>query len=192
MDGNKGTLTVVGDVEPVPIFKALKKIGETPEIVSVGPPKPQRCQPYCYCGSCQSYSYSDQQQKWWDPLKPSCPLPCNRSWCNQCELVAVEYPSAYDSGQCSIQWVLPLMLISSLQNFFILPFPFLVLSEWDWDSWSSCIYCEFLFMVLSWYEGISQCLRLSVDFRQQDYHIIPIITSPYKLLQPQTNPHFLR
>ncbi|XP_057517576.1 heavy metal-associated isoprenylated plant protein 39-like [Amaranthus tricolor] len=103
MDGHKGTLTVVGDVEPVPIFKALKKIGETPEIVTVGPPRPQRCEPYCYCGSCQSYSYSDQQQKWRDPLKLSCPLPCNRSWCNQCELVAVEYPPAYDSGQCSIQ-----------------------------------------------------------------------------------------
>ncbi|KMT09984.1 hypothetical protein BVRB_5g122000 [Beta vulgaris subsp. vulgaris] len=101
MDGNKGILTVIGEVEPVPIFKALKKIGQTPEIVSVGPPKPQRCGPYCYCGSCQKYS--DQQQRQWS--NPPCSSPCNKSWCKQCELVAVVgYPpySGYDPGMCSI------------------------------------------------------------------------------------------
>ncbi|KAL2934913.1 Heavy metal-associated isoprenylated plant protein 43 [Bienertia sinuspersici] len=101
MDGNKGTLTVVGEVEPVPIFKALKKIKQTPEIVTVGPPKSQRCGPNCYCSSC-----SDQQQKGWNPPMYPCSVPCNRSWCKQCELVTVGYPHTsdyYDSGMCSIQ-----------------------------------------------------------------------------------------
>ncbi|XP_021836090.1 heavy metal-associated isoprenylated plant protein 2-like [Spinacia oleracea] len=102
MDGNKGILTVVGEVEPVPIFKALKKIGQTPEIVSVGPPKPQRCGPYCNCSSCRSYN--DQQQKGWDPPMYPCSFPCNRSCCKECQLVAVAYsPSCNDSGMCSIQ-----------------------------------------------------------------------------------------
>ncbi|KNA13666.1 hypothetical protein SOVF_114580 [Spinacia oleracea] len=82
MDDNKGILTVVGEVEPVPIFKALKKIGQTPEIVSVGPPKPQRRGPFYNCSSCRSYS--DPQQKGWDTAMYPCSLPCNRSCCKEC------------------------------------------------------------------------------------------------------------
>ncbi|XP_021765369.1 uncharacterized protein LOC110729892 [Chenopodium quinoa] len=103
MDVNKGTLTVVGEVEPVPLFKALKKIGQSPEIMNVGPPKPQRCGPYCYCSSCRSSGDQQQKEGWSYPAYP-CSVPCNRSWCRHCELVAVEYPPyCNDSGMCSIQ-----------------------------------------------------------------------------------------
>ncbi|CAO2818325.1 unnamed protein product [Amaranthus hypochondriacus] len=107
MNGEKGILTVVGEVEPVPIFKALKKTGVTPEIVSVGPPIPQRCGPYCNCSSCQLYGH--QLQKTWNEPVNTCslalPCSCNRTWCNckQCELVAVDYPPTDNTGQCSIQ-----------------------------------------------------------------------------------------
>lgn len=106
MNGEKGILTVVGEVEPVPIFKALKKTGVTPEIVSVGPPIPQRCGPYCNCSSCQLYGH--QLQKTWNEPVNTCslalPCSCNRTWCKQCELVAVDYPPTDNTGQCSIQW----------------------------------------------------------------------------------------
>lgn len=101
MDSKKGTLTVVGEVEPVPVFKALKKIKQTPEIISVGPPKPHG--PYCTCSLCRPYS--DQMQKGWDPPMYPCSVPCNNPWCKQCQLVSMRYlHSDYDSGMCSIQW----------------------------------------------------------------------------------------
>ncbi|KAK9704751.1 hypothetical protein RND81_07G008800 [Saponaria officinalis] len=88
MDVNKAILTVVGEVEPVPIFMALKKICVKVEIVSVGPPKPERP--------------NDQHQPWRPGPAPSCQYGCN-SYCKQCELIAVGHPfSAADSGQCSI------------------------------------------------------------------------------------------
>ncbi|KAK9671568.1 hypothetical protein RND81_12G039200, partial [Saponaria officinalis] len=88
IDVNKPILTVVGEVKPVPIFMALKKICVKAEIVSVGPPKPERP--------------NDQQQPWRPGPAPSCQYDCN-SYCKQCELIAVGNPlSAADAGQCSV------------------------------------------------------------------------------------------
>ncbi|OWM86101.1 heavy metal-associated isoprenylated plant protein 2-like isoform X1 [Punica granatum] len=39
IDGDKGTVTVIGDVDPVLVYKQLKKVKKSPNIVSVGPPK---------------------------------------------------------------------------------------------------------------------------------------------------------
>ncbi|KAL8168236.1 hypothetical protein V2J09_009735 [Rumex salicifolius] len=53
VDAEKKTVTVVGSVEPSPIFRALKKIKKNPEILSVGPPKPKcrYCKYFvCACG----------------------------------------------------------------------------------------------------------------------------------------------
>ena len=59
IDGEK--VTVVGDVDPVLITEAVRKIGKVAEIESVGPPKPPEhkspvknphppwCYDYCYC-----------------------------------------------------------------------------------------------------------------------------------------------
>lgn len=91
VDASKGTLTIVGEIEPVPIFKMLKKIGKTPEIVSVGPPRP-KCEPWCNCTFCCPYVNQTHPTH-------SCP-----SYCKQCEVVTVSYPSSsFDGpGQCSI------------------------------------------------------------------------------------------
>ncbi|KAK9147169.1 hypothetical protein Sjap_007072 [Stephania japonica] len=40
VDGEKGTLTVVGEVDPVEVTRRLRKTGKVIEIVSVGPNKP--------------------------------------------------------------------------------------------------------------------------------------------------------
>ncbi|KAJ8434416.1 hypothetical protein Cgig2_002618 [Carnegiea gigantea] len=109
VDASKGTLTIVGEVEPVPIFKKLTKIGKTPEIVSVGPPPPKcgpcctcslcrpyvmtKCEPWCTCSLCRPY------------LKRIPPYPSQYfpSYSKQCELVDVSYPAySDDTGQCSI------------------------------------------------------------------------------------------
>ena len=97
VDASKGTLTIVGEVEPVPIFKKLKKIGKKPEIVSVGPPKP-KCERWCSCSFCRPYVQCTPSHYSFVPSYPK-----------QCELVAVTYPPPYDSeasssGQCSIVW----------------------------------------------------------------------------------------
>ncbi|XP_020108899.1 heavy metal-associated isoprenylated plant protein 39-like [Ananas comosus] len=42
LDGEKGTLTVIGDVDVVLIVKALRKAGKAAEIVSVGPEKEEK------------------------------------------------------------------------------------------------------------------------------------------------------
>lgn len=42
LDGEKGTLTVIGDVDVVLIVKALRKAGKAVEIVSVGPEKEEK------------------------------------------------------------------------------------------------------------------------------------------------------
>ncbi|CAL2276005.1 unnamed protein product [Prunus armeniaca] len=74
VDGQKGTLTVVGDVDPVLVVKRLRKIGKTAQIISVGPPKPPEPKPSLL-------------------LLPPC--------CNQCELVGFRY-APYDGGLCNI------------------------------------------------------------------------------------------
>ncbi|XP_021849157.1 heavy metal-associated isoprenylated plant protein 39-like [Spinacia oleracea] len=97
VDASKGTLTIIGEVEPVPIFKKLKKIGKQPEIISVGPPRPKYCPPHCICNFCRPYY-----------LQCSEPLPYHTvpSYSNNhCQFVAVQYPScSYDDGpgQCTI------------------------------------------------------------------------------------------
>ncbi|KAK9102425.1 hypothetical protein Sjap_019679 [Stephania japonica] len=62
VDGEKGTVTVVGEVDPVEVTCGLRKTGKEVEIVSVGPNKPPE-----------------------KPPEPSKPLP---PCCNDCQLVA--------------------------------------------------------------------------------------------------------
>ncbi|KAJ0078889.1 hypothetical protein Patl1_24649 [Pistacia atlantica] len=68
VDGEKGTLTVVGDVDPVLVVKRLKKIKKCPQIVSIGPPKPP------------------EPEK---PKPPPLPVPCLPPSCKDCQLVAI-------------------------------------------------------------------------------------------------------
>ncbi|CAI9764510.1 unnamed protein product [Fraxinus pennsylvanica] len=76
---DKGTVTVVGTVDPVCVITAIRKTGKFSEITSVGPPKkPDPPKP--------------------DPPKPCPPLP---ACCKQCQLVGVSYVT-YDSAPCSI------------------------------------------------------------------------------------------
>lgn len=78
VDGEKGTLRVVGDVDPVLVVKRPRKAGKVAEIISVGPPKP-----------------SQPKQIPSVFLLPPC--------CNQCELVGViSYASYFDGGACTI------------------------------------------------------------------------------------------
>ncbi|KAL9227647.1 hypothetical protein vseg_003314 [Gypsophila vaccaria] len=100
MDVNKGVLTIVGEVEPVPIFKALKKIGVKPEIMSVGPPKPVGHSVYCNCNLCRPQS--DQPPTLYPGAAVPCQPCCNNSYCNRCQVIAVRYPDLPDTGQCSI------------------------------------------------------------------------------------------
>ncbi|KAL5767026.1 hypothetical protein ACOSQ2_013809 [Xanthoceras sorbifolium] len=77
VDGEKGTLTVVGDVDPVCVIKKLRKIGKVAEIETVGPPKPPEPKPPVIL-----------------PLPPCC---------KDCQYVAVGYGySPYDNRICSI------------------------------------------------------------------------------------------
>lgn len=58
MDNEKGTLTVVGTVDPACLTKKIRKSGKMAEIISVGPPKPPEKKeppkplPAC-CNNCQ-------------------------------------------------------------------------------------------------------------------------------------------
>jgi hypothetical protein len=76
VDGQKGKLRVVGDVDPVLVVKRLRKAGKVAEIISVGPLKPS-------------------EPKEFPPvfLLPPC--------CNQCQLVGVSY-AYFDGGVCNI------------------------------------------------------------------------------------------
>ncbi|KAM7478569.1 hypothetical protein LguiA_026782 [Lonicera macranthoides] len=76
IDSEKGTLTVVGSVDPVLVAKKVRKTGKMAEISSVGPPKKPD-----------------------SPTKPpTIPLP---PCCNYCQFVPIPYTS-YDAGSCSI------------------------------------------------------------------------------------------
>ncbi|XP_024167258.1 heavy metal-associated isoprenylated plant protein 2-like [Rosa chinensis] len=75
VDGQKGTLTVVGDVDPVLVVRRLRKVGKVAEIVSVGPPKASEPKPLIFLDL------------------PSC--------CNQCQLVGFKYVP-YEGGGCHI------------------------------------------------------------------------------------------
>lgn len=79
MDGEKGMLTIVGDVDPVLVVRNLKKIGKVPEIISVGPPKPPEY--------CEEFKFRECR-----PCPPSC---------KECQLIFTTYP--YNDGRtCSI------------------------------------------------------------------------------------------
>ncbi|XP_038716804.1 heavy metal-associated isoprenylated plant protein 43-like [Tripterygium wilfordii] len=79
VDGEKQTLTVIGEVDPVKIIKQLKKIGMTADIVSVGPPDTPKPPPS-------------------NPPPPPLP-PC----CNRCQLVAIGYlDDPYNHSVCVI------------------------------------------------------------------------------------------
>ncbi|KAK9944084.1 hypothetical protein M0R45_009668 [Rubus argutus] len=87
VDDEKGTLTVVGVVDPLFIVKRLRKIGKNAEIISVGPEPPPKP---------PSESTTSAQPRS-DPVSFDLP-PC----CNQCQLVAVGYV-LFDDGQvCNI------------------------------------------------------------------------------------------
>ncbi|KAJ9681606.1 hypothetical protein PVL29_017826 [Vitis rotundifolia] len=61
VDIEKGTLTVVGTVDPACLTKKIRKSGKMAEIVSVGPPKPPEKEPHkpeakplpACCNNCQ-------------------------------------------------------------------------------------------------------------------------------------------
>ncbi|KAM4118700.1 hypothetical protein ACJW30_03G001300 [Castanea mollissima] len=61
VDGEKGMLTIVGEVDPVLVVRNLKKIGKVPEIISVGPPKPpEYCEEFKFreCRPCPPSSFN--------------------------------------------------------------------------------------------------------------------------------------
>ncbi|KAK4476778.1 hypothetical protein RD792_015938 [Penstemon davidsonii] len=76
VDAEKGTLTVVGSVDPVCVITNVRKTGKYAEITSVGPPKKP------------------------DPPKPEPCKPLPRC-CKECQLVAVSHVT-YENGGCSI------------------------------------------------------------------------------------------
>ncbi|KAK9265741.1 hypothetical protein L1049_025335 [Liquidambar formosana] len=77
VDGEKGTLTVIGDADTVCIVKQIRKMGKVAAIISVGPPKPP------------------------EPAKPKPPEPPLPPCCNDCQLVAIGFVP-YDVRPCSI------------------------------------------------------------------------------------------
>ncbi|KAK9944085.1 hypothetical protein M0R45_009669 [Rubus argutus] len=77
VDDEKGTLTVVGVVDPLCIVKRLRKIGKNAEIISVGPEPPP-------APKSDSVSFDIP--------------PC----CNQCQLVAVGHGLFDDGRICNI------------------------------------------------------------------------------------------
>ncbi|XP_057981876.1 heavy metal-associated isoprenylated plant protein 2-like [Malania oleifera] len=80
VDGEKGTVTVLGGVDPVKVASAVRKTGKMAEILSVGPPKQPDTKP--------------------KPPETPRPLPIT---CNDCRPVAVGFANQYDSpGFCSI------------------------------------------------------------------------------------------
>lgn len=76
VDGEKETVTVVGEVDPVLLTETLRKSGKYAEIVSVGPPKPP------------------------EPKSPQ-NNPAPPPWYIDYQMVPVGHVP-YDSGPCSI------------------------------------------------------------------------------------------
>ncbi|XP_024030630.1 heavy metal-associated isoprenylated plant protein 43 [Morus notabilis] len=77
VDATKGTLTVIGDVDPVMIVKQVRKARKCAEIISVGPPKPpEKKSPEKYV------------------LLPS--------FCKDCQLVAVSFAPYGGGSACNI------------------------------------------------------------------------------------------
>ncbi|KAA8535200.1 hypothetical protein F0562_030203 [Nyssa sinensis] len=85
VDAEKGTLTVIGEVDPVLVAIRLRKKGKEAKIISVGPPKPPEPPK-------KPPAEKPPPQK--PPEKPL--PPC----CNQCQTVTIY--SFYDDGYCSI------------------------------------------------------------------------------------------
>ncbi|CAL5399168.1 unnamed protein product [Camellia sinensis] len=80
VDAEKGTLTVIGNVDPVCVTTQVRrKTGKVVELISVGPPKPPDPKP--------------------QPCKPPiCLPPC----CKECELVGITFVPYYGGSSCSI------------------------------------------------------------------------------------------
>ncbi|KAI8021147.1 Heavy metal-associated isoprenylated plant protein 43 [Camellia lanceoleosa] len=79
VDAEKGTLTVIGNVDPVCVTTQVRKTGKVVELISVGPPKPPEKKPQ-------------------PPKSPICLPPC----CKECQLVGITFVP-YDGGSsCSI------------------------------------------------------------------------------------------
>ncbi|KAL5560438.1 hypothetical protein UlMin_036649 [Ulmus minor] len=76
VNAEKGTLAVIGDVDPTLIVKQVRKTGKVAVIESVGPPK----------------------KKPPEPKKPTDPLPL---CCHSCRVVVFSFDS-YDGGRCNI------------------------------------------------------------------------------------------
>ncbi|KAA8539166.1 hypothetical protein F0562_025858 [Nyssa sinensis] len=81
VDAEKGTLTVIGEVDPVLVAIRLRKKGKEVEIISVGPPKPPE----------------PPKKPPAEKPPPEKPLP---PCCNQCQTVTIY--SFYDDGYCNI------------------------------------------------------------------------------------------
>jgi hypothetical protein len=79
VDIAKGTLTVIGVVDPVLVAKKLRKSGKMVEVVSVGPPKKEP---------------DEEKVDYITVGFPSC--------CKECELVAFGFPPHYQAQICSI------------------------------------------------------------------------------------------
>ncbi|KAK3005790.1 hypothetical protein RJ639_017596 [Escallonia herrerae] len=76
VDSDEGTLTVLGDADPVLMVKHIRKTGKLVEIISVGPVNPKLPKPH----------------------------ESNRhlfTCCKDCQLVAI-YHKPYEGGLCSI------------------------------------------------------------------------------------------
>ena len=76
LNGEKGILTVVGEVDPVLVTQKVRKTGKIAQIVSVGTPKPPEKKP-----------------------EPTNPLPPH---CTDCQLIAIDFEPYYIQF-CSIQ-----------------------------------------------------------------------------------------
>ncbi|KAL5981740.1 hypothetical protein ACLOJK_015803 [Asimina triloba] len=84
MDAEKGTLTVVGDVDPMQIVCQVKKTGKFQELVSVGPAKSE------------DKDKKPDQSKKDDDKKKNLPQSCK-----DCQLIPVTY--VYEEGRlCTI------------------------------------------------------------------------------------------
>lgn len=90
LDEEKSLLTVVGTMDPICVAEKLRKIGQKPVVVNIGPPKPpekkedkKEPKPVCCCKPCPQLYH------------PPCP-----PYYNNCDMVTV---STYSNGSgCTI------------------------------------------------------------------------------------------
>ena len=79
MHTDKGTLTVIGTIDPACLANKIRKSGKVADIISVGPPKPPEPKPAAT-----------------DPPKPLPP------YCNNCQIIAGAAIFSTEIIHCSI------------------------------------------------------------------------------------------